>query len=182
MDKRVSSSSRERGAALEEALGPRVATICQSAFRRPRLVTRLWAALGRSRLDGALAEGADPCGSFALAHRAARLTSDRSRIRLAEEVDRVITAATRPTVGFSSAVPLDVREVAAAAPRLIEIRELLRSRFPVYANGVAMLKRLLRDGGGPLYSPPLYSPARRGALNDKLELIIAALEGRDELR
>ena len=37
-----------------------------------------------------------------------------------------------------------------------------------------MLRRLLRDGGGPL-----HSPARRGALNDELGMVIAALEGRD---
>jgi hypothetical protein len=174
VDQRVSSSSRERGAALEEALGPRVARIYQSAFRRPRPVARLLAALGRARLDGALAVGADPCESLALAHRAARLTSDRSRRRLAKEIDGVISAAARPTTGLSSAAPVDAREVAAAAPRLIEIRELLRSRLPVYAKGVAMLRRLLRDGGGPL-----YSPAWQGALTDMLEVVIAALEGRE---
>jgi hypothetical protein len=36
---------------------------------------------------------------------------------------------------------------------------------------MAMLERLLRDGGGPL-----YAPAWRGALKYELELVIAALE------
>lgn len=39
---------------------------------------------------------------------------------------------------------------------------------------MAMLEELLRDGGGPL-----YSPTWRGALSRELELIIAALEGRE---
>jgi hypothetical protein len=47
----------------------------------------------------------------------------------------------------------------------------------VYAKGVAMLKRLLRDGGGPL-----YVPARRGHLRDELDGVIAALEGRTGTR
>lgn len=177
MGQRLSSSPRERGAGLEEALGPRVAAIFRSASRGPRLTTRVWAALRHSRFDGALARGADPCDSLTLAHRAARLTSERMRARLTKEIDGVIAAATRPGAGLSSAVPVDLQEVAAAAPWLIEIRELLGSTDPVYAKGVAMLKRLLRDGGGPL-----CCPYRRGDLRDELEAVIAALNGQTKTR
>jgi hypothetical protein len=173
VDQRVSSSSRVRGG-LEEALGPAVAAAYRSAFRRRQLTTLAWAWVRRSGLDRRIAEGTDPCHSTALARRAAQLTSNRSRARLAEEIERVLAPSARPAAGSSSALRADAIEVAAAADRLIEIRGLLRSRAPIYARGVAMLRCLLRDGGGPL-----YSPARRDALNDELGGMIAALEGRD---
>jgi hypothetical protein len=171
---RVPSSSRRGAGGWEEALGPRVATLYRTAFRRPGLLPLIWAGLRRWNLDRRLTEGADPCASSALTRRAIRLTRRRSRDRLAENVDRVLIAVERPAAGLSSAVPVDASEVAAATPRLIEVREILRSTDPIYARGVAMLKRLLRDGGGSL-----YAPHRRGALNAELELVIGALEGRD---
>jgi hypothetical protein len=128
----------------------------------------------RSGLDAALARGADPCGSPALAYRAVRLTSERGRARLAASLDRVLDAAARPARGRSVAVPPCRDEVMAAGSLLIQARELLRSRRPVYSQGVARIENLLRDGGGPL-----YLPARRGALRHELEVAIAALEGRD---
>jgi hypothetical protein len=131
---------------------------------------RLW----RSGLDAALARGADPCGSPALAYRSARLTSERGRERLAASLDRVLDAAARPACGCSAAVPPCRDEVVAAGPLLVQARELLRSRMPVYSQGAARLENLLRDGGSPL-----YWPARLGALSQELEVAIAALEGRD---
>jgi hypothetical protein len=130
--------------------------------------------LRRSRLDAALARGADPCESPTLAHRAARLTSERSRTRMAARVADILVTVEQPPRAFSAAVDPDRDEVAAAAPLLIEVRELLRSTVPVYARGVAMLEGLLRDGGSSL-----YCPVRQGELSDELELIIAALEGRE---
>jgi hypothetical protein len=139
------------------------------------LVTVVRAGLRGWRLDAALAGGADPCESPALAHRAARLTSRRSRERLAASVDGVLTAAARPAPGFSSAVRPCRGEVVSAASLLIEVRELLRSTAPVYCGGVAMVRGLLRDGGSPLYLPD-----RRGALKGELEVILSALEGRNQ--
>jgi hypothetical protein len=66
-------------------------------------------------------------------------------------------------------------EVAAVEPLLIEIGDLLRSTAPLYCRGIATVLTLLRDGGSPLYLPD-----RRGALQDELEAIIHALEGRDQ--
>jgi hypothetical protein len=131
------------------------------------------ARLCRSGLDAALACGEDPCRSPALAYRSARLTSEPGRQRLAAALDRVVDAATRPTQGWSTAVPPCRDEVVAAGPLLVQARDLLRSRTPVYSQGAARLENLLRDGGGPL-----YWPARRGALRHELEVAIAALEGR----
>lgn len=126
-----------------------------------------------SGLDAALARGADPCGSPALAYRSARLTSEGGRERLAASLDRVLDAAVRPAQRRSAAVPPCRDEVVAAGPLLIQARALLRSRTPVYSQGAARLEDLLRDGGSPL-----YWPAQPGALSHELEVVIAALEGR----
>jgi hypothetical protein len=58
---------------------------------------------------------------------------------------------------------------------LVQARDSLRSSAPVYARGVAMLEGLLRDGGSAL-----YLPAWRGELGHELELVVAALEGREQ--
>lgn len=148
----------------------------QARVGRAQLLTRMRAFLRRSSLDAALARGADPCESPALAYRAARLTSERSRERMAAWVADILVTAERPARALSAAVEPNRDEVAAAVPLLIEVRDLLGSTTPVYARGVAMLKGLLGDGGSSL-----YRPARRGELSDELELIIAALEGREHL-
>jgi hypothetical protein len=65
----------------------------------------------------------------------------------------------------------DRGEVWTAAAQLARVRELLRSNTPVYARGVAMLERVLSDGGSAL-----YLPVERGQLSHELVLIIAALQ------
>jgi hypothetical protein len=138
------------------------------------LLAQVQARLRCAHLGSALAAGADHCASPALAVRAARLTRPRTRERLAAELDDVLAAVAQPVLGPSSAIAPDRAEVGVASPRLIGIRELLRSEAPVYAQGVAMLIQLLRDGGGPL-----YQPVTRGELNQSLEAITAVLEGGD---
>ena len=162
MAQRISSASQQNGAL----------SIGRTHFGLRDLLTRARAGLRRSSLDAALASGADPCDSPALAHRAVRLTRVRTRERLAARVDYVLAAAQRPVRGLSSAIEPDRGGVAVASPRLIAVRELLRSTAPVYAQGVAMLEHLLRDGGSPL-----YVPASRRALDHELDLILAALGG-----
>lgn len=151
------------------------------AARPPRnlrvLLTPVLAGVRRRSLDAALAAGADPCDSLSLAYRAGRLTSERSRAKLAASVDGVLAAVIRPARALSSAVEPHHYEVVAARPLLIQVGEVLRSRAPVYSQGVALLEQLLKDGGSPLYLPPW-----QGALNDELEVVIAALEGREQTR
>ena len=149
----------------------------QARFRLGHPLARLRAGLLCRSLDAALAQGADPCESPALAYRAARLTSDRSRERLATSVEYSGAAATRPAPSLSAAVQPCRYEVEAAGSLLPLVRELLRSTAPVYARGVAMLEILLTDGGSPL-----FAPASRGALSHELELIFAALQGREPRR
>jgi hypothetical protein len=164
---RVSTAFQERSGTA--------ASIGETRFGLLHLLTRVRARLRRSSLDGALAAGADPCESPALAYRAAQLASEGSREKVAASIDDVLAAAARPRLALSSAVAPDRKEMAIARPHLIQVHELLRSKTPVYCQGVAMLECMLRDGGSPL-----YLPARRGALSDELEAIIAALEGREQ--
>jgi hypothetical protein len=147
------------------------------------LLTRVRTRVEHSRLDAALAQGADPCASHALAHRAAWLTSKRTREKMAAPIEDIVARAGRAPRGkvvdvylcaFSAAIEPDRDEVARANALLIEVRELLGSSAPVYARGVALLKELLGDGSGPLFLPT--SP---GELSHELRLIIAALEGRE---
>jgi hypothetical protein len=155
--------------------GPPLARRGSQRFGPSELLTRIRAGVRRFSLDAALARGADPCESPTLAYRAARLTSERSRGKMAARVADLLAAAKRPPRPPSVAIEPDRSEVAAAEPLLIEVVDLLRSSAPVYARGVAMLKKLLGDGGSPL-----YLPARPRDLSHELELIVAALEGREQ--
>jgi hypothetical protein len=140
--------------------------------RQPSWLIAMRARVRRSSLDAALASGADPCGSRPLAHRAARLTSGRTRHKMANRVAEILATPSRPPRGFSVAVEPDRGEIATAEPLLLRVWELVRSSAPVYARGMAMLEDLLGDGASPLYLPVM-----RGQLSRQLELIIAALEG-----
>jgi hypothetical protein len=159
---RVSSTSRERRGFLLDG---------RTHFGPPGLLARVHARLRRSSLDAALASGTDPCDSRALACEAAWLTRSRTREKLATSVDAAIGAVPTPA---SAAVAPDRREISLASEPLVRLRALLRSRAPVYAQGLAMLRQLLQDGASPL-----YLPAWPGALAQAIEEIIVALEGRD---
>jgi hypothetical protein len=94
---------------------------------------------------------------------------------MAARLADILATARRPARALSAAVEPDCGEVATAEPLLMQARELLRSSAPVYARGMAMLEELLGDGGSPL-----YLPARRAELSHQLELIMTALEGREQ--
>jgi hypothetical protein len=136
----------------------------------PGLAARLRAWSRARALDRALAAGSGADGSSALALRAARLTSPRTRARVADDVERLLAAAEAPPsprrIGPCRAV------VAAAAEQLRETAALLRGPTPVYARGIAMLTLLLSDGTGPA-----YAPAREGAFPERLQEARAALLG-----
>jgi hypothetical protein len=118
--------------------------------RRARLSARVAASLLGGPLDRALIAGADPCSKPALAARAAALTSEGARFALAGGLDTVLAAAQEPP----RRMRLRPRHAAilANAALLRELATLLRGSAPVYAPGVALLRRLLCDGTGPLYA------------------------------
>jgi hypothetical protein len=80
-----------------------------------------------------------------------RLTK-RKRDRLASSIESIFRAARQPFPDFfSAALPPSRDAVEAAAPLLIQIEAMLRADQPLQAEGAEHLKRLLTDGGGPLY-------------------------------
>jgi hypothetical protein len=126
-------------------------------------------------LDTALAHGADPCQSPALACRAALLTSRPSREQLADWLERTRLSGLEPHSRPSVKVEADREALRCASASLDQVQELLRSSRPLYAQGVAMIASVLKDGGSSL-----YLPMWKNELDLELQLAIAALEGRSE--
>jgi len=109
-------------------------------------MTRIAEVLRSSRLDRALADGADPASEPSLRQRARRLTSWRTRRRLAkalEEIER----------DRGPGLPVRHDQVMEARDLLSELTTALRSRERVSARGVLLARRIITDGCGPLYAP-----------------------------
>jgi hypothetical protein len=124
-----------------------------SARRRPTRRTRLKVRLLGVRLDRRLAAGEPPSSSPELRARAAELRAPTERWKLAEEVDQVIESAAQPPRLAGAAAPLNRTGVLACGPLLSDLVDDLRHAERVEARGVALVRRLLRDGGSPLYAP-----------------------------
>ena len=96
------------------------------------------------RLDRALAQGADPASEPVLRARARRLTSWRTRRRVA----RALEDGER-----GPGLPVRHDQVLEASDLLSELATALRSRERVSARGVVLARRIVTDGCGPLYAP-----------------------------
>jgi len=142
---------------LEDDLG-------RLTLRRLRPWDRIRARCLAARLDRELARGARPETNADLAARAVRLTSMRSRRELARSLQRILAAALPvgsrggPTAADRSArvprypyVPVRPDRISRSASELAELAAHLTQPGPVPARGVAMVRQLLADGGGPLY-------------------------------
>ncbi len=117
---------------------------------------RLKVAATRPALDHRIARGASP-DTPELALRARQLRSARVRAAVADGIDRMLARAARePTQAPSAAIPLQRAEIRAAAGRLEDLAEALRSGRAVSARGVAQAAELLTDGTGPVFAchPP----------------------------
>ncbi len=124
-----------------------------------RLGTRLAARVGAGPLDRALIAGADPAASRRLAARAARLSSNTTRIALADGLDGLVRAAAGPHRRWWA---LSRHEgVLANRDELHSLATLLRGTTPVYARGIALLNETLTDGTGPAYHGDATALARR---------------------
>jgi hypothetical protein len=117
---------------------------------RPPLGARIAARLLATRLDCALIAGADPARSPLLSARAATLTKRSTRAQLADTLDLIVAGAQQPPV--RSRVRPRHSSVLANAPLLRELALTLRGPEPLYAPGIAMVRLLLTDGTGPLYT------------------------------
>ncbi len=142
MTTHVASSRRSADAALV-GLAP-------ARLLAPRRFARITARLRRASLDRALARGADPAASPALAARPATLTTTATRAALADGLERVIRVASGPTRRSVMTPPR--APVIASAASLSQLDTDLRGDAPLYARGLAMIADLLTDGTGALYA------------------------------
>ncbi len=152
-------------------LRPSVHASQRSARRRPaRLTLTVW--WRGTELDRRLAAGEDPRADEMLALRARRLTSARSRRRMADGLARALRSARNGSPSFAAAVRPRSAEVLEASTAIASIERGLRAPGPVTAQGVALVRLLLIDGNGLL-----YRPSGPGALNSRFRDIAAALRG-----
>jgi hypothetical protein len=118
-------------------------------------------ALGqRSRLDEALAEGADPTQDPALALRASQLTAPATRRAIAKTIQNLVDAAEEPPDAWpigGPRPPLQHDDVLAARDELLAVAQLLSGPEPVSPQTVALAARLVWDCASPVYAAGDFS-------------------------
>ena len=119
--------------------------------RRVHASDRLFVRLRASTLDRELAAGYTPDRDFALLLHAERITRRSERCRLARSLERIVAAADRPTPARLKA-PLARDRVRGTQNELEALIGRLLSRGPVGARGVGLVRKLVTDGTGPLYT------------------------------
>jgi hypothetical protein len=72
---------------------------------------------------------------------------------LADGIERALRAAERPRPVMSPAVPVCAREVLAAYDDLVALAALLRTAPAPPVRALALARRLMLDGAGPLFNP-----------------------------
>jgi len=113
-----------------------------------RIVARLLA----PRIDRDLAQGTLSRSTVTHAARAVQLTDGRGRRSLARSLQLLVERAERTAPsGMSAAIAPCREQVRNALPEIRAISAWLRTAEPVDARGVAMLRAVLADGGGPCY-------------------------------
>jgi hypothetical protein len=114
----------------------------------------LMAGLRAPWLNRQLAAGVEPWCSPVHAARARQLTGHRTRRMLARGLERLVEQAEEPPSLSRAAVIHPWRPgVREARPLILTLASRLRGSAPVDPRGIAALKDLLTDGGGPVYSP-----------------------------
>ena len=142
-----------RTAHLPAFLGPGA----QRRYPFESLLARLCA----PALDRRLAKGEDPGDAPLMVARAAQLANPRARQATAAGWERAVEDAIGGRRPFSAAVPVCADQVRDALPELPGLVARLRDDLPVWPAGVARARRLLTDGGGPLYHPDAPPAALR---------------------
>jgi hypothetical protein len=132
------------------------ASLRPESKRGPSLWLRIRVGLKRLELDSALAEGADPRTTDALALRAEQLADSSSRTRVATGIENLFRMATiGPGPGATTSLvraPFDRYRVAANRPELEELAGKVRQGRPQNVRGLAMASVLLEDPRSPLYA------------------------------
>jgi len=104
-------------------------------------------------LDRRLAAGRSPESHLLLAARAQALVSPDRRLALAHEwTDLLARARTSPILRDPRA-PINREAIAAHAPAIGALLDVLEAQTPVHVRGLAVMSWLLTDGTGPLYDP-----------------------------
>jgi hypothetical protein len=112
----------------------------------------LGALLRAPSIDRQLAGGVPSWSSPRHAARALQLTGARRRKATARSLERLLEQCeARVPFGRSAAIPPCREQVRDALAEIMAITAYLRSGAPVDARGVAMLRELLGDGGGPCF-------------------------------
>jgi len=137
---------------------------------RPTLSDRMSARWRPRRLDRALADGAPPEASPALALRARRLTELARRRSLAGSLRRILREAPDDPRPSHGRIRPDRNGVEAARDELAALADGLTDPRPVAAHGVAQALLLVTDGTGPLYNPGSRASLRAGAARAAREL------------
>ena len=122
-------------------------SVAGGARARDRLAARFLA----HSLDQALAAGAPPEATPALALRARRLIALPYRRSIANAYCRIVSEAQHAGRPFRLSVVPNPTRVATASAELIRLVEALTRTGPVAPRGVAEARLLLADGTGPLY-------------------------------
>jgi hypothetical protein len=107
--------------------------------------------LRSASLDRALAAGASPDASLALALRAQMLVRTRYRRDLARSANRVLATAMQPSLGARLPVPVCRDRVRDCSAEFGELIRRLDAAGPVPVQGVARASVLLSEADGPLY-------------------------------
>lgn len=129
----------------------------------------------RWSLDEQLAEGVDPGSDPALLLRARQLRSEKHRRRLASWIERLVDESdSQPTAGLTSRAPVVREKVAEARDSLLFVARVLRDEEHVRPRGIAMVERLLTDGGSTLYRDGV-----RGAVALQVRTMLDCLLGRE---
>jgi hypothetical protein len=139
----------------------------------PTLEDRLIARMLAPWLDEELARGLGASLSEAHTARAAQLTSEGGRRKLARRLDALVERAENPrSASLISPVSPCREQVRDAMPLILEIRSRLLSEDPMAPRGIACLKKLLSDRCGPCY---VLSAA--ATLTLALQEVMGLLEG-----
>jgi hypothetical protein len=94
---------------------------------------------------------------------------------LAQSIRRLVQDTTHPLRPLHFSVPICRSKIWRCRHTLEELADRLLSAEPLDARGLAQLRLLLSDGGGPLYGRP-----GEDDLAPALERVIAALEVRTQ--
>ena len=122
------------------------------ALVRPGLLDRLLVRWRAPSLDAQLAAGDSPEGRRGRAVRASLLVDPAARFELASCWQAVLDRVSAASRWTDPRMPLMRSRVAAATAEIRQLIGALRASAPVSARGVAMARRLLTDGTGPLYN------------------------------